>query len=226
LPPPPPPGAAFGIPTPPGYRFPAAASSAPPTNTAGLRRATIILYWCTSGAAVVLASALISRKVTWEGLVDGDRSIGDVQDADDFVGAAAGILILLALATVIVLSIWSLRTARHARETGANDVSPGLSCGGWYIPFGNLFVPFVQLRRIASHRGRPTTMVSAWQGLAIGSGVLSLILRSAGDTDDTGFDDISGRLTVQAVSGVLLAAAAIVTAYVASRAMRVVDAAG
>jgi hypothetical protein len=223
LPPPPPAGAPFGAPT-PGYLFPTAVLGASPTNTGGLRRATIILYWCTAGAAVLLAAALVSRKVTWEGLINGDRRLSDVEDADDFVGAAAAILILLAIATVIVLSIWSLRTARHARATGAADVSPGLSCGGWYIPFGNLFVPFVQLRRVAVHRRRRTTMVSAWQGLAIGSAVVSIILRAAGDTNDAGVEDISGRLTAQAVTGVLLGAAAVVTAYVASRALQEVDA--
>ena len=82
----------------------------------------------------------------------------------------------LALASIIVLCIWSLRTARHARAGGAR-VSPGLACGGWWIPYANAIVPFVQLRRVARHRGRTTSWVSAWQGLVIATLVLGMGLR-------------------------------------------------
>ncbi len=61
-------------------------------------------------------------------------------------------LIGVGVAAVIVLSIWSLRTARHARGCGAHDVSPGLACGSWYIPFGN---PLPTARRIIERLTEP-----------------------------------------------------------------------
>ena len=172
---------------------------------------------------MLLLGALISRKVTWDHFIEGNASFDDLRGADDFVGAAGGISTLLALAVLIVLSIWSLRTARHAKATGATNVSPGLSCGGWYIPFANFIVPFVQLRRVANHRQRPRAMVSLWQGLLIGLWVATVVLRGIGDADENTADDLSSRLTGEVVVGVIIVVLSVITAYVASRAIRDVD---
>ena len=92
--------------------------------------------------------------------------------------AALLLLVLgLALASTIVVSIWSLRVARHAKRTGADGVSPGLACGGWYIPFANAIVPFLQLRKAAEHARRETRFLNTWMALAIVSLVVSIVLR-------------------------------------------------
>jgi hypothetical protein len=190
-----------------------------------LRRATVILFWAAAAALAVLAVAFTVRKSAFDKAVDGSGSIRAVDDADDFVGAMAVIVLLLVLASVIVLCIWSLRTARHARAGGAR-VSPGLACGGWWIPYANAIIPFIQLRRVAVHRGRPTSWVSTWQGLLIAGVVAGTGLRGvSGWNDDDPTDDISGRLTGQVVVGFVLTALYLAMAYVASRAMRDVDAA-
>jgi hypothetical protein len=223
LPPPPAPGPPFGAPA-PGYRFPPAVPlSTTPTDTGGLRTATIVLFWCAAGGTVLLLAALISRKVTWNGFTNGDRTFSDLRDADDFVRAASSVTSLIMLASLIVLSIWSLRTARHARMTGASDVSPGLACGSWYIPFGNAVVPFVLLRRIARHRRRSTSMVSLWQGLLIAAWLVWAALRIVTNIDEDTAADLSGRLTAEVVIGSVLVAAMAVLAFVASRAMKDVD---
>jgi len=104
---------------------------AAPTDTAGLRKAAIVLFWATAAAVVLLAAALISRKGVWSDFESGgDVSFSDLDAADGFVGAAALFAAALGLATTIVVSIWSLRVARHARRAGAAVVSPGLACGG------------------------------------------------------------------------------------------------
>jgi hypothetical protein len=205
--------------------YAAPVSTGPPTDTARLRRATVILFWAAGAALAVLAIAFTVRKSAFDKAVDGSGSIGAVDDADDFVGAIAVIVLALALASVIVLCIWSLRTARHARAGGAR-VSPGLACGGWWIPYANAIVPFIQLRRVAVHRGRRTSWVSTWQGLLIAGLVLGMGLRGvSGWNDDDPADDISSRLTGQVVLGFVLMALYLAMAYVASRAMRDVDAA-
>jgi hypothetical protein len=222
LPPPPAPGPPFGAPA-PGYRFPPAPLSSAPTDTGGLRTATIVLFWCAAGGTVLLLAALISRKVTWTGFTNGDRSLADLRDADDFVRAASSVTSLIMVAAVIVLSIWSLRTARHARLTGATDVSPGLACGSWYIPFGNAIVPFVLLRRIAGHRLRSTSMVNVWQGVLIAVWLVWVALRIVTNIDEDTAEDLSGRLTAEVVIGSILVVGMAVLAFAASRAMKDVD---
>ena len=128
------------------------------------------------------------------------------------------------VAALIVLSIWSYRTARHAKRTGALAVSPGLSCGGWYIPFANAIVPFVQLRKVASHRARPTTLIGWWQGTLIGAWVVSVVLRVVSTSDSDSADSLVGRLTAEVVLGTVLVIGLVVTTVAASRAMRQLDA--
>jgi hypothetical protein len=209
---------------PPLYVGGSTASSTPAASTAGLRKATIVLFWCTAVAMVLVAFAALNRRSVWDGYVNRDKTIFDVDDADGVIGAAFLIAALLALATLIVLSIWALRTAKDARDTGAVGVSPGLACGGWYIPFGNLVVPFIQLRKVAAHRGRPTSTVSAWQGLAIASFVISLAFRSMGNIDlADDADELADRLTAQTVLAFLQALLLLAMAFVAMRAVRDVD---
>jgi hypothetical protein len=222
LPPPPAPGPTFGAPT-PGFRFPSAPLSTSPTDTGGLRTATIVLFWCAAGGTVLLLAALISRKVTWNSFTNGDRTFSDLRDADDFVQAASSVTSLIMLAALIVLSIWSLRTARHARLTGATAVSPGLACGSWYIPFGNAIVPFVLLRRIAGHRQRPRSMVNLWQGVLIAVWLVWVALRIVTNIDEDTAEDVSGRLSAEVVIGSILVVGMAALAFVASRAMKDVD---
>jgi hypothetical protein len=195
-----------------------------PSDTKGLRTATIVLFWCVSGMSALLLIALISRRVAWSDFRDGDASFADLDSADDFVEASNGILSLVILAALIVLSIWAYRTARHAKRTGAADVSPGLSCGGWYIPFANAIVPFVQLRRVARHRGRSTTPVGWWQGALIGAWVLSLALRVVSNEEPDSPDDLLDRLTAEVALGALLVVALVIATVMASRAMKQLDA--
>ncbi len=202
-------------------------AAGPPTDTAGLRRATVILFWCAAAALAGLAIAFTVRKARFEQAIDDPSAdkVASVDDADNLVGAMAVVVVVVALAAIIVLCIWSLRTARHARAGGAR-VSPGLACGGWWIPYANAILPFIQLRRVAVHRGRPTSWVSLWQGLLIAGVVIGMGLRGVSSWNDGDPpDDISGRLTGQVVVGFALFVLYLATAYVASRAMRDVDAA-
>ena len=226
LPPPTPDAAGWRPPPPPAGPTPyRAAPSA--TRSAGLRTATTVLFWCAAASTVALAGALAFRKNVWSDIEDAGVVVGDItrlQDADDAVGAVGAIVAVIGLATTIVLSIWSLRVARRARAAGASNVSPGLACGGWYIPFANAIVPFVQLRRAGDHERRPLGRLNAWQGLFIATAVLALVLNGPGDVDSAeSVDDLSGRLDVQVLAGVGIAAVALLMAYFATRALRDLD---
>jgi hypothetical protein len=201
----------------------AARATGPATDTRGLRVATVVLFWCGAGAVAVLAIAFTVRKGAFERAVDGSGSVQAVDDADDFVRVMVRVAMLVAVASIVVVCIWSLRTARRARDGGAR-VSPGLACGGWWIPYANAVVPFIQLRRVAAHHGRTTSWVSAWQGLVIAAAVLGVGLGGVSGWDERDLpDDISNRLSGQVAFGFALTALCIALAYVAGRAMKDVD---
>jgi hypothetical protein len=238
-PPPPPPGSFGGAtppPPPPPYGAaptPVAApgGSLPPTagGSRGLATAAIVLFWVTAAAAAFAVIALFNRRAAWQDVVDGDAGLSGLSklsDADDLVSAANVVTFLAALASVIVVSIWSLRVGRRARARGATDVSPGLLCGSWYIPYASAIIPFIQLRRIARHDGRPRGMVSAWQGLLIAGWVLGTAVGGLEPGEDDVFnevDDLTDQLTTQSVVGVLALVVLVAMAFVAMRAVRDLD---
>ena len=230
--PPPPPSSRFGThpPPPPSAHFEAPSHTAgqvPGTasDTAGLRKAAIVLYWLTVAATALLAIALVRRKSVWSDFEASPDFAGlaDVDAADDFVGGMVVLVVLVALATTIVVSLWSLRAVRHAKRAGATGVSPGLACGGWYIPIANLVIPYVQLRRAATHFERPTQFLTYWQGLAIATFVVASVLQAIDPGDVDELADVSGRLTTQVVLGLVLVAFTAVMAFIATSAMREVE---
>jgi Domain of unknown function (DUF4328) len=215
LPPPPSPLAA-----PSGY---ATAWLNPPAATAGLRTATTILFWCTAGATVLLALAAWNRLAVWNGFEDGSQDLLAVEDADGLVGVAVTLQLALTVASAIVVSIWSQRSMRNASARREGFPSPGLACGGWYIPVGNLFVPFVQFRKALRARPQSTSAVNWWQGLFIAGMVSTGVFRAGNPERADVFDDVSSQLRLQVV-GALLAAVFLPPATIAaSRAMRNLD---
>jgi hypothetical protein len=180
-----------------------------------------------AAATLPFVAVVAYRKSVWSDFEDGRLTLadlGDLENADDAVAGVSGLVVLLALATTIVLSIWSLRVARRARANGATLVSPGLACGGWYIPFANTIVPFVQLRRVARHGGRPAGHLNTWQAFTIATLVLWIIMRGTNEIETAdSMDDVSARLSAQVAVGFGITIVTFVMAYVATRALRDLD---
>ena len=226
--PPPPTGIASSTHTaPPAAGYVAFGSPGAPVqplqSTAGLRTATLVLFWVTVAANVLFAVVLFNRRSVWDDFVAGNAGFVDLDDADNAVGAVALLLIVSLLASGIVLSIWSLRTARNAKARGALAVSPGLACGGWYIPIGNLWVGFGQLRKSVDGVRGGAPNLSKWQGAWIGFVVLGFVTRSFGNIDTFDPDGVSESLQNQSIAGVLQALTMAVAAFFAMRAMREID---
>lgn len=168
--------------------------------------------------------ALFNRKSVFADALEGNAT---VQELNDTASQTNGVLLLLsalAIATTIVTSIWSLRTARHAVATGARNVSPGWACGGWYIPIAAAVVPFIQLRRVAAHRGRSVTLLTCWQVALVALWGMWLALRGAG-SDEVIIDNLESQINTQQIAGVGLCVALGVAAFCAMRATANIDAA-
>jgi hypothetical protein len=169
------------------------------------------------------AVAAWNRLAVWNGFRDGSQDLLDVDDADALVGLASALQFLLALASLIVVSIWSLRSMRNAVARREGSPSPGLTCGGWYIPFGMYVVPFVQLRKVLRARRQSALAVNWWQGLLIAAGACWIGF-GAGDPEQAEtLDDVGDRLGLQTGAAAAGAVVLAVATIAATRAMRDLD---
>jgi hypothetical protein len=218
FPPPPPPPSPLAAPG--GYP---AAWSTPLAPTAGLRAATVALFWSTAGAMALTAAAAWNRVVVWNGFRDGSRDLFEVDDADTLIALAATLQIGLTLASAIVVSIWSLRSTRNAAARGEGSPSPGLACGGWYIPFGMFVVPFVQFRKVLRARPQAHGAVNWWQGLFIAAGGCSFAVRGGDPERVDSIEDVADALGVQTAAAVLGTVVLAAATIAATRAMRDLD---
>ncbi len=192
-------------------------------GTGGLRIATLTLMWVATAGSGLQLLAVINRRSVWN---DPSSSFGDLVDADDTVAGAFLLYGVAALATAIVLSIWTLRAVRNSEKLGTPRLRPGLACGGWYIPFGNVFVPFIQIRRATNGLGASTVPATLWQ---VGWGAMviggSIVNTAINDTNAFDPDAVSQDLSVQVTGAAVTFVAAIIAAAGATFAMRGLDAA-
>lgn len=232
--PPPPPTAA----PPPAYGSPAygqipsgyvgyGQTGAPVRPPSGLRTAAIVLFWVQTGLTLLLGLVAYNRGEVAKGFNDGTKSFSDVQDADNAVGAMALFVVLVAIALIVVLCIWAHHTVRNAKQRDPSlNVSPGMAAGGWFIPIGNFWLPWMHLRRSTQRFGGSLGALGWWQGLTIASSVFAFIGRGFGNfeaADD--FDDVVSKAHAQGVFFLLAGLVYIGTTIVAMKAMRQVDAA-
>lgn len=218
---------AYGAaPPPPGYVAYGAPglAMAPLEPTGGLRKATVVLFWVVVVLSFGLAAAFLSRKGAWDDFVDGRGSFTSLDDADTLVGGVAVLTLLAQLAALIVLSIWSLRVARNAQKLGVGGVKPGLACGGWYIPIGNLWVPWGHLRTAVTGLGGSATSLNRWHAAWIAVTVFNVLSNFVFDVEfDFDSSDVSSTLGNQAIVGGLQAVAVAFAALFAMRATRDIE---
>jgi hypothetical protein len=121
----------------------------------------------------------------------------DLLDADDSVAATTGFHLLAFLALAVVFIIWQYRHAKNAETLGVRGgLGPGWAIGGWFIPFGNLVLPGLQLFQSskgsdvdARRSGRPPKGAGIVIPWAIAFGLGALLLGGSGalvSSDDEG----------------------------------------
>ena len=167
----------------------------------GLATAIMILLGITALVALFAAFAYFNRASVLDDLAN--KTIQDVEDADDFVGAANGFFSLMSIATAVVWIIWQFRHAKNAVALrGPTGLAPGWAIGGWFIPVGNLVLPQMQLMQAAkasdpdlapgqpTANGRAPGALIAWWVLLVLAAVMNFgasVVRGPG-SDDFDFD--------------------------------------
>jgi hypothetical protein len=198
------------------------------SGTKGLRTWTIILFWAGVAMSWLIAIAMLVRKTTVDDVLSGSATVDDLHGKDDFVDVSSLFYFLALIAGVIVLCIWSQRVVRNAQARGAVNVSPGLACGGWYIPIGNIWVPFTQIRRAVTQMGRSVRSLLGWQiAYPIASGVLgvglTVVPQDSDDHTKLTADHLSALVNTSVVLGFVGAAGLSLAAYFATRALLQID---
>jgi hypothetical protein len=191
---------------------------------AGARQAIGILMWLSVAASALFTVAAFARKAVWDGFLENDKTLDDVDNADNLIGGAALVVLGLTIAIAIVLAVWSHRAVSNGVARGAN-ANPGLAAGSWFIPLGFYVVPFVQLRKALGGRGQ-ASVVTRWQVLWVISSLLGNVLqRVFGNIDEssTRFDEVSDRLRSQGIVLAVSTVLVLLATIAARRAMRHVD---
>jgi hypothetical protein len=195
------------------------------TPSAGLRKATIVLYWVTTAATLLLAAALFSRKGKWTQFIDGNASLQELDDADSFVGGSLLLVWGALLTSAILTCLWAARIANNSKARGATDVSSGLAAGGWFIPIGWMWVGFGQLSKAVKGVRASAPNLVRWQVFfilaIIGSGVIYSIRIDF--TDINSVDDVTSTLNTQGVVGLGSAVLFVIASFFATRATKEID---
>ncbi|CAM5342589.1 hypothetical protein SAVIM338S_01083 [Streptomyces avidinii] len=187
----------------------------------GLATATTVLLALSGAAALFLAGAGL-----YAGAVLRDGSYPDAGAAESFtlpdmlMALASIIPFPLLIATAVLFVMWFHRVHRNAAvlNPGAITESGGWAVGSWFIPIGNLFLPYrtakeiwaasLQLGPDGAYRPVSTAPITSWWLLwvatVISERVASKLYDRAGDAAE-----LSSAADAAAVQGVLSVVAAV-----------------
>lgn len=218
--------------SPPGAGPPA---SAPRRRaTSGLATALGILLGVGAGALAALALAFAHRlavSISWQRWNESRDPAPLYRRLDLADGLVVGVLLvlgLLALAVLVLLTIWMWRVAANARDAGRWDsrLAPAWAIAGWFVPLASLVLPAIVTRACwratrpdapadpAPDRGR---IVAWWWG----TWVLGLFLLSGGMRVDTrtatSYLELRTNDALGAAGALLLLAAALLLRVVVRR---------
>ncbi len=121
-------------------------------------------------ALVMIPVAINERKVVH------DKAFGSifsgvpaVRDANQAVGAVAGLLFMVSLVIAVLFMIWMWRAAKNVGLFGRarQSFGPGFAIGGWFIPFANLVIPGMQMHGIWKGSGPPLRTGERAKGSAL-----------------------------------------------------------
>jgi len=192
-------------------------------STRGLGTALMWLFAANASLLVaIVANDVYMRHLLEQGVTSSFRpaALARLQTTDSVRSAFFALSFGCSVAALILLPIWSYRVVRNAQVRGVPDISPGLALGGWFIPFANVVVPFVQIRRAARPFIGATADITVWQVLGA-AGILLLNSTEDGveSTPQRLLDTLSNEIMRLSVGAVVMA----VALMYAVRAIRTID---
>jgi len=123
--------------------------------------------------------AFINRVGVESDILDGNftSDLNDrIDDADGFVGGTVAFYLLLMIAILVLIIIWTFRAMKNNEALGRQGArfTPGWGIAGWLIPLANLVIPVLIFQDLwrGSDPGKPVGDPS-WRG-AQGSGLVGV----------------------------------------------------
>lgn len=149
----------------------------PVRPTKGLGVAIIVVLWVELAAILLHVAAWIDARRVFDEVISSagseSSSFDHLEEADALVNATWLLTLLIGLAAIILLAVWSERVCHNAHNRGVPGLSPGLAAGGWFIPFAQAVIPFIQLRRAAKPFIGATSVITAWQVCLVSAAFIS-----------------------------------------------------
>lgn len=142
----------------------------------GLTRTTVGALWLYMGINLLVALSLFYSVAV---------IAAPSQGLLGFIGFAALLSIVSAIATVILVACWIYRANANAHVLGGGlSITPGWAVGWYFVPVACLFQPYIAMKEtwLASHfgndwgNGDATHLLRWWWGLWIVNGVLGYLL--------------------------------------------------
>ena len=170
----------------------------PVRPTKGLGVAIIVVLWVELAAILLHVAACIDARRVFDEVISSagieSSSFDPLEKADALVSATWLLALLIGLAAIILLAVWSNRVCHNAQSRGVPGLSPGLAAGGWFIPFAQAVIPFIQLRRAAKPFIGATSVITAWQVFLFSAAFISRSGVREVEEASTAFE-LSGALT-------------------------------
>ncbi|MEU2245425.1 DUF4328 domain-containing protein [Streptomyces sp. NPDC019224] len=156
----------------------------------GLGKAVCVLLGAVAVADVLsIAAGVHSRMLLADGMDSGFLAVDEkaLTLADNMYGSAGALQWLTFMATAVVFLVWLRRVRGNAEvfDPYAHPMRPGWAIGAWFVPVGNLWLPY----RVASgvwtasapvgtpggRSAAPRGLLNAWWAALVATQVLSRI---------------------------------------------------
>jgi len=131
-----------------------------------LRVVTGFLIACSAAAVLALIFRALEYRLLSQiaaGLIPSGEVIAQAKASDAMVELTSGLRAAVFIATAIPFGMWIYRANKNARALGAVGMksSAGWAVGSYFVPFVNLFAPFLAMREIWRASANPGNPESA-----------------------------------------------------------------
>jgi len=193
-------------------------------STEGLRRAATALIWISTSLSLVFAIALYRRIAVLDSFFADDAPAADLDRWDSIVAILGVAQLASIVAAAIVVAVWTSGVVGNAEAKTGRTIGKGMAAGGWFIPIGNLWLPFVRLREASRETQGASQWVSRWQGGWIALVVSGQISNLSGNCSGFNQTEQEFRDALSSEAGIVAFATVvtIVAAYLAQRGMKAV----
>jgi hypothetical protein len=156
-------------------------------STTGLRTALVWLLSSNIATTIAAGLALLHHNQVVDDYDQYRTSYAATQDAARLLGAVAILAVAVLAATAVVFIVWMWRSVKNNEllDRVRPRYTSGWSIGGWFIPFGNLWIPVRIMHDLwqgsdpATQRHqdwrvlRRTPLIGWWWGFYLASRILT-----------------------------------------------------